>query len=83
MFCKKKLSCLRSTKNTSKPFIYNPVLKPLLSSCSPTSGDLADKTSLTISPGAMWVKVSSSWVCVILYIWSLVAPIALKNREFN
>ncbi|XP_071804107.1 probable serine incorporator isoform X2 [Asterias amurensis] len=50
---------------------------------NPTAGDLADKTSLTISPGAMWVKVSSSWVCVILYIWSLVAPIALKNREFN
>ncbi len=29
---------------------------------NPTAVDSTTKTSLTISPGAMWVKVSSSWV---------------------
>ncbi|XP_038051435.1 serine incorporator 1-like isoform X2 [Patiria miniata] len=39
--------------------------------------------SLTASTGAMWVKISSSWVCILLYVWTLVAPIVLSNREFN
>ncbi|XP_070534639.1 serine incorporator 1-like isoform X2 [Ptychodera flava] len=32
---------------------------------------------------AVWVKISSSWVCLILYIWTLIAPIVLSGRDFN
>lgn len=32
---------------------------------------------------AMWVKISSSWVCIVLYIWTLIAPVILPDREFN
>lgn len=39
--------------------------------------------ALTTSVPAMWVKITSSWVCVIIYFWTLVAPIVLSGREFN
>ncbi|XP_007530938.1 serine incorporator 3 [Erinaceus europaeus] len=32
---------------------------------------------------AVWVKISSSWVCLLLYVWTLVAPLVLTNRDFN
>ncbi len=32
---------------------------------------------------AVWVKIVSSWICIGLYIWTLVAPCLLPNREFN
>eukprot|EP01114_Cavostelium_apophysatum_P016411 TRINITY_DN465_c0_g1_i1.p1 TRINITY_DN465_c0_g1~~TRINITY_DN465_c0_g1_i1.p1 ORF type:complete len:434 (-),score=100.97 TRINITY_DN465_c0_g1_i1:50-1351(-) len=32
---------------------------------------------------AVWVKVVSSWIGIALYIWTLIAPVALPNREWN
>lgn len=32
---------------------------------------------------AMWVKIASSWVCVLIYMWTLIAPLVLSNREFD
>ncbi|XP_046875765.1 serine incorporator 2 [Hypomesus transpacificus] len=32
---------------------------------------------------AVWVKISSSWVGLALYLWTLVAPLILPDREFN
>lgn len=32
---------------------------------------------------AMWVKISSSWVCLALYAWTLVAPLVLRDRIFD
>ncbi len=29
---------------------------------------------------ATWVKIVSSWVCYVLYIWTLVAPVVLPDR---
>ncbi|XP_014907895.1 serine incorporator 3-like, partial [Poecilia latipinna] len=31
----------------------------------------------------VWVKVSSSWLCLALYIWTLVAPMIFPNRDFS
>lgn len=32
------------------------------------------------SRSAMWMRVVSSWVCMLLYIWSLVAPVIMPSR---
>lgn len=29
-----------------------------------------------------WIKILSCWVCAGLYIWTLVAPILMPDREF-
>jgi len=29
---------------------------------------------------AMWMRVVSSWVCMLLYIWSLMAPVLMPDR---
>lgn len=39
--------------------------------------------TLNANEASMWVKVISSWLCLALYSWTLVAPILLPNREFN
>ncbi|XP_053124864.1 serine incorporator 2 isoform X2 [Hemicordylus capensis] len=37
-----------------------------------------------ISPWtAVWVKISSSWFGLLLYVWTLVAPIVLPDRDFS
>ncbi|KAK3508328.1 hypothetical protein QTP70_021481 [Hemibagrus guttatus] len=32
---------------------------------------------------AVWVKISSSWLALALYLWTLVAPLILANRDFS
>lgn len=32
---------------------------------------------------SMWIKIISSWLCILLYLWSLVAPLILRDREFS
>lgn len=39
--------------------------------------------TLNSNDASMWVKVISSWLCMGLYTWTLVAPVVLPNREFN
>ncbi|ESK93006.1 membrane protein [Moniliophthora roreri MCA 2997] len=29
---------------------------------------------------AMWMRVVSSWICILLYMWSLVAPVIMPDR---
>ncbi len=29
---------------------------------------------------AMWMRVVSGWICMFLYIWSLLAPVLLPDR---
>ncbi|XP_014244060.1 probable serine incorporator isoform X2 [Cimex lectularius] len=38
---------------------------------------------LNKNSASMWVKMMSSWTCLAIYMWSLIAPIALPNREFS
>ncbi|XP_064596939.1 serine incorporator 3-like [Liolophura sinensis] len=42
----------------------------------------SDFKTLNSNYPSMWVKIASSWVCILLYVWTLVAPIILRNREF-
>ncbi|AWP19522.1 Serine incorporator 1 [Scophthalmus maximus] len=32
---------------------------------------------------SVWVKISSSWICIALYVWTLMAPLVLVNRDFD
>ena len=31
----------------------------------------------------VWIKMVSSWLCVGLYVWVLIAPAVLTDREFS
>ncbi|XP_062401658.1 serine incorporator 1 [Sardina pilchardus] len=43
----------------------------------------ADYNAMTSKWPTVWVKISSSWVCLALYMWTLVAPMILTNRDFS
>ncbi|KAK2151919.1 hypothetical protein LSH36_346g03001 [Paralvinella palmiformis] len=43
----------------------------------------SDLQTFGINEPSMWIKISSSWVCILLYLWTLIAPIVLKDREFD
>ncbi|KAM4549714.1 serine incorporator 1-like [Fundulus diaphanus] len=40
------------------------------------------ETMQTAMP-AVWVKISSSWLGLALYLWTLVAPLVLPDRDFS
>jgi hypothetical protein len=42
-----------------------------------------DLKAFNANEPAMWVKISSSWVCLALYAWTLVAPLVLRDRMFD
>lgn len=44
-----------------------------------------DKTIETISENmtAVWVKMISSWMCFVVYMWTLIAPVVLPDRDFT
>jgi len=47
-------------------------------SVSPSDSD--DVVYIGRSETAMWMRVVSSWVCILLYSWSLIAPVILPDR---
>ena len=49
---------------------------------SPISGPMDPDFDVYIgrSEVAMWMRVVSGWVCIILYIWSLLAPVLMPDR---
>ncbi|GMS79304.1 hypothetical protein PENTCL1PPCAC_1479 [Pristionchus entomophagus] len=42
----------------------------------------SDLTHLNANMASVWVKIISSWLCVGLYGWTLVAPALFPDREF-
>lgn len=39
--------------------------------------------TLNANAASMWVKIISSWMCLGLYVWSLIAPAVFPNRDFS
>ncbi|XP_076666641.1 serine incorporator TMS1 isoform X2 [Andrena cerasifolii] len=39
--------------------------------------------TLNSNAASMWVKIISSWMCLGLYSWTLIAPALLPNRDFS
>uniref|UniRef100_A0A146LIL8 Putative serine incorporator n=1 Tax=Lygus hesperus TaxID=30085 RepID=A0A146LIL8_LYGHE len=44
---------------------------------------LGSLETLNKNAASMWVKMFSSWVCLGLYLWTLVAPLILSDRDFS
>ncbi|XP_007893061.1 serine incorporator 1 [Callorhinchus milii] len=42
-----------------------------------------DYSKMTSTWPAVWVKMASSWVGLLIYLWTLVAPLILTNRDFS
>lgn len=38
---------------------------------------------LSASQASFWIKISSSWVCMALYAWTLLAPVVFPDRDFD
>ena len=39
--------------------------------------------SISANQSAVWVKIISSWLCFGLYMWTLIAPMVLQDRDFS
>lgn len=39
--------------------------------------------TLNANAASMWVKIISSWMCLALYTWSMIAPVVLSDRDFS
>ncbi|KAK2887295.1 hypothetical protein Q8A67_015523 [Cirrhinus molitorella] len=42
-----------------------------------------DYTAMQTTMPSVWVKICSSWLGLALYLWTLVAPLILTDREFS
>ncbi|XP_063633769.1 probable serine incorporator isoform X5 [Cydia splendana] len=38
---------------------------------------------MKVNVASMWIKISSSWLCVGIYIWTMVAPAMFPDRDFS
>jgi hypothetical protein len=48
-----------------------------------TGEGVTDNTILVDQgPSAVWVKIVSSWVTLLLFIWTMIAPVLFPNRKF-
>lgn len=43
----------------------------------------SDIGSFSSNAPAVWVKIVSSWLCGVLYLWTIVAPAVLVDRDFG
>lgn len=43
----------------------------------------SDMNALSQSDASFWVKISSSWICIGLYMWTLMAPVIFADRDFE
>jgi hypothetical protein len=40
-------------------------------------------SNFQLSKQNMWIKIVAQWVTILVYIWSLIAPLVLRNRDFS
>jgi hypothetical protein len=39
--------------------------------------------TISANMSAVWVKIISAWMCFSLYMWTLIAPVVLPDRDFS
>ena len=47
------------------------------------AGGGASAASPTAGHAAMWMNIVASWICGLLYTWTLVAPLLMPDRDFS
>lgn len=47
------------------------------------SGNPGDMWEIGRGWTSMWVRLASKWLCEALYLWTVVAPAVLRNRDFS
>ncbi|KAJ3012195.1 Serine incorporator 3 [Thoreauomyces humboldtii] len=47
--------------------------------------DTAAVTNYAVNQGfaSVWVKIATSWACIVLYTWTLLAPLVFPDRDFS
>ncbi|KAJ1911221.1 Membrane protein tms1 [Mycoemilia scoparia] len=55
----------------------------LLTNWNTANADKGEGIWIGRSIVAVWVKVVSSWICIVLYAWTLVAPVLLPDRDWS
>ena len=48
---------------------------------SDSSGAAA--TTYSVGYASAWLQMSANWICCLLYLWTLVAPKCLPDRDFS
>ena len=46
-------------------------------------GNGASIQTISANMSAVWVKIISSWLCCAIYVWTLIAPVVLPDRDFS
>ena len=41
------------------------------------------RIAVDMGEGSVWVKMSTSWVVHLFYLWSLLAPVLFPDRDFG
>lgn len=41
------------------------------------------KWSIDVGWASVWVKIASEWIAAAVYIWTMIGPFILKNRDFS
>ena len=47
------------------------------------SSEDMDENKIDVGVTSMWMKIASQWAMSLLYVWSLMAPIAFPDRDFS
>jgi hypothetical protein len=48
-----------------------------------SSSDRDSGSSPTAGYTAMWMNIVAAWICVVLYVWTLIAPRLFPDRDFS
>jgi len=53
-------------------------------SVSSVTGEGLNENTILIDQGmsAVWVKMISSWITLLLFMWTMIAPVVLPDRKF-
>ncbi len=68
-----------TTTTTTTTTVTSAAASALSLITQPTPSVLAVDRSLI----STWLKISSSWVVLALYVWTLVAPLVFPDRDFG